>query len=88
VAIAIASPPSYGAAEAPEPPFLATEPPPLPDGLADGKFQEILESYERQLLEAGLAHCGGRVRPAARLLGISRNTLEARIEKYRLSGAA
>jgi tetratricopeptide (TPR) repeat protein len=86
--VAVAGPPPQAAAGAPEPPFFAIEPPPLPGRLADGEFREILESYERQLIEAGLAHCGGRVRPTARLLGMSRTALQVRIERYGLSAVA
>ena len=88
--LAISPPPAKDAPKDLEPPVLAIEPPslpPLPDRLADGEFQEILESYERQLLEAGLAHCDGKVKPAARLLGISKTTLLAKVRKYRLKAA-
>ena len=64
------------------------EPPVLLDRLAEGDYQKAIETYERRLIEAGLAHCGGRIKPTSRLLGISRTTLKARIEKYGLSAVA
>jgi DNA-binding protein Fis len=48
-------------------------------------FGLALHQYDRALICVGLAQCGGRVREAARLLGISRNTLRTKIAKYGLS---
>ncbi|HEX2165190.1 MAG TPA: sigma 54-interacting transcriptional regulator, partial [Thermoanaerobaculia bacterium] len=54
---------------------------PLPD-LAAGGYEEALARYDRRLLESALARSGGRLRETARLLGIARNTLKAKIERY------
>ena len=45
-----------------------------------------LEAVERALLAGALAKAGGNQSGAARLLGISRDTLRYRMEKYGLSG--
>jgi tetratricopeptide (TPR) repeat protein len=78
-------------ATAPEPVLLpaqpapvAPEPPELPPSLADGGYEAALERYDRQLIAAALEECGGRIRETARLLGISRNTLRAKMGKYGL----
>lgn len=54
--------------------------------LGDGGYEEALERYDRQLIAAGLAQTGGRIRETARLLGIARNTLRAKMKRYGLSG--
>ena len=51
--------------------------------LADGGYEEALERYDRQLIAAALAQCGGKIRETARLLGIARNTLRAKMKKLR-----
>jgi two-component system NtrC family response regulator len=43
-----------------------------------------LEAVERALLETALARAGGNQSAAARLLGISRDTLRYRMEKFAL----
>jgi tetratricopeptide (TPR) repeat protein len=48
-------------------------------------YEEALERYDRELVAAGLAGSGGSVRETSRLLGISRNTLRAKIRKYGLT---
>ncbi len=68
--------------------FLAVEPPALPDNLADGGFHAALELFERKLIEAGLAQCHGQIRPAARLLGMSRGALRERVKNYGLCAVA
>jgi DNA-binding NtrC family response regulator len=45
-----------------------------------------LEAVERALLETALARAGGNQSGAARLLGISRDTLRYRMEKFALGG--
>jgi tetratricopeptide (TPR) repeat protein len=68
--------------------LLSIEPPAPPDRLTEGAYEEAIERYERQLIEAGLARCGGQVRPTARLLGMAKTTLKAKIERYGLSAVA
>jgi DNA-binding protein Fis len=58
----------------------ATAPDPIPMG-----YEEVLERYDRELVAEGLASSGGSVRETSRLLGISRNTLRAKIRKYGLA---
>ena len=43
-----------------------------------------LSEVERGLLVQALGRCGGNVSKAARLLGVSRDTLRYRIDKYQL----
>lgn len=50
--------------------------------LADGGYERALARYDRRLLEAALEESDGRIREAARLLGIARNTLKAKMDKY------
>jgi DNA-binding NtrC family response regulator len=50
--------------------------------LADGGYQEALDGYDRRLLEAALDRCEGRIRETARMLGIARNTLKAKMDRY------
>jgi len=80
---------------APEPVSLPAQPapsapeqPPVPSSLANGGYEEALESYDRQLIESALEQCGGRMRETSRLLNISRNTLRVKIRKYGLEGAS
>ncbi|HWM94549.1 MAG TPA: sigma 54-interacting transcriptional regulator [Thermoanaerobaculia bacterium] len=54
--------------------------------LAEGGYEEALERYDRQLIAAGLVQTHGRIRETARLLGIARNTLRAKMKRYGLSG--
>jgi tetratricopeptide (TPR) repeat protein len=63
------------------------EPPPAPPVPAAGKagpgsFQAALKEYDRRLIEAALQEAGGNLSEASRLLGISRNTLKARMRLY------
>ena len=59
-------------------------PPPLPAvGNANpGNFQAAREEYDRRLIAAALEQAGGNLSEASRLLGISRNTLKARLRLY------
>jgi DNA-binding NtrC family response regulator len=61
-------------------------PPPVPTaGNADStRFQEARETYDRRLIVAALEQAGGNLSETSRLLGISRNTLKARLRLYRL----
>ncbi|HEY9421763.1 MAG TPA: sigma 54-interacting transcriptional regulator, partial [Thermoanaerobaculia bacterium] len=67
--------------------------PPQMDGfsptvtLVPGGYEEALDRYDRQLITAALAQCKGRIRETARLLGIARNTLRAKMKKYDLQDA-
>ena len=54
--------------------------------LGEGGYEEALERYDRQLISAGLSQCNGRIRETARLLGIARNTLRAKMKRYTLAG--
>jgi len=55
--------------------------------LEPGGYEEALERYDRQLIAAALAQCQGRIRETARVLGIARNTLRAKMKKYGLQEA-
>jgi DNA-binding protein Fis len=50
-----------------------------------GLHSNLLEKVEKFLIQKALAETGKNQVRAAKLLGISRNTLRHRIEKYRLS---
>lgn len=43
-----------------------------------------LKDVERQLIGSALERAGGNISKAARLLGLSRNTLRYRLQKYNL----
>jgi len=45
----------------------------------------VLENLERDLIEQALDRVGGKLEPAARMLGITYKTLQYRIKKYRLT---
>jgi tetratricopeptide (TPR) repeat protein len=64
--------------------FVAPEPPPAPARLAPGDYEAVTESYEREVVLAGLAQAKGSINEACRLLGISRNTLRERMSRYGL----
>jgi Nif-specific regulatory protein len=66
------------------PPEIPGSSPTIP--LGSGGYEEALERYDRQLISAGLAQSGGKIRETARLLGIARNTLRAKMKKYGLTG--
>lgn len=55
---------------------------PLPQGV------DAFDLVEKRLLERALKHCQGNKSQAARLLGISRNTVRKRIQKYGLEHLA
>jgi DNA-binding NtrC family response regulator len=71
-------------AAAPRPP---EDPGPSPALLLGGGYEAALDRYDRQLILAGLAQCNGKIRETARLLGIARNTLRAKMKKYGLQAA-
>src|SRR5215210_135514 len=62
------------------------EPPPLPaaEESTPGSFQAAREEYDRRLVATALERSGGNLSEASRLLGISRNTLKARMREYGL----
>jgi len=60
----------------------ASSPAAIPGDLADGAYQKALDRYDRRLLEAALERCDGKLRETSRVLGISRNTLKAKMKRY------
>jgi Nif-specific regulatory protein len=72
-----------------------TSPLPMPTSLLNpmvGKmditsdvYDEVMSSVDRQLIERALEASGGRIREAARRLGLARNTLKSKMQKYNLS---
>lgn len=64
----------------------SVEAPPLPAAgeMSPASFQTAREEYDRRLIEAALKETGGNIKAAARLLGMSRNTLKARMRQYGL----
>lgn len=61
-------------------------PPPIPAGdeAAPGSFADALDAYEKTLTRAALQQAGGNLAEACRLLGITRNTLVKRMQRYGL----
>ena len=47
-------------------------------------YDEVMSSVDRQLIERALESSGGRIREAARRLGLARNTLKSKIQKYNI----
>ncbi|HSY51754.1 MAG TPA: sigma 54-interacting transcriptional regulator [Thermoanaerobaculia bacterium] len=47
-------------------------------------YNEVVLSIDRQLIERALELSGGRLREAARRLGMARNTLKLKMQKYKL----
>ncbi|MBK7861294.1 MAG: sigma 54-interacting transcriptional regulator [Archangiaceae bacterium] len=80
-------------APAPAPPSPPAFEPPAPDRrgrrglglLLEGTERQQLAEQERQVIEQALLQCGGNQTQAARRLGISRQTLIKRIERYGLT---
>jgi Nif-specific regulatory protein len=54
--------------------------------LAEGSYQELVERFDRRLILEALDSTGGRIRETARILGIARNTLKAKMKRYGLTG--
>jgi Nif-specific regulatory protein len=77
------------------PPSPDAGPVPMPSSLLNpviGKmditseiYDEVMSSVDRQLIERALESSGGRIREAARRLGLARNTLKAKIQKYNIA---
>lgn len=49
-------------------------------------FEEILNSVEKELIERALSESKGKIRDAARRIGLARNTLKSKMAKYGLRG--
>jgi transcriptional regulator with GAF, ATPase, and Fis domain len=49
-------------------------------------YDEVLSTVDRQLIERALESSGGRIREAARRLGLARNTLKSKMQKYNIAG--
>jgi Nif-specific regulatory protein len=52
--------------------------------LEEGRYQELLDGFDRRLVQAALERCDGKIRETARVLGIARNTLKAKMQRYGL----
>jgi DNA-binding NtrC family response regulator len=50
-------------------------------------YDEVMSSVDRQLIERALESSGGKIREAARRLGLARNTLKSKIQKYNIVAA-
>jgi len=50
--------------------------------LAEGGYQKTMDALDKTLIETALEQSGGKIREAARLLGIARNTLKAKMQRY------
>ena len=48
-------------------------------------YDEVIATVDKQLIVRALETSGGRIREAARRLGLARNTLKAKIQKYNIS---
>ena len=70
--------------EARKPGSQTIEVPTDPAHLANGGYQKVRDSVDRQMIEAALRHAGGHLVEAAQLLGLSRNGLEAKVERLGL----
>jgi two-component system, NtrC family, response regulator AtoC len=60
----------------------ATEP--MPRGAGSGSLRDDVDELERRRILDALETCSGNQTRAARMLGISRNTLAARLEQFRI----
>ena len=49
-------------------------------------YDEVVSTVERQLIGRALSDAGGRIREAARRLGLARNTVKAKMKKYGIEG--
>jgi DNA-binding NtrC family response regulator len=45
-------------------------------------YDEVMSGVDKQLIMRALETSGGRIREAARRLGLARNTLKSKIQKY------
>ncbi|MDX1632463.1 MAG: sigma 54-interacting transcriptional regulator, partial [Thermoanaerobaculia bacterium] len=53
-------------------------------GLEEGNYGDLMDRYDRELVGEALRICDGGIRKTARFLGIARNTLKSKMEKYGL----
>ncbi|HVT45466.1 MAG TPA: sigma 54-interacting transcriptional regulator [Thermoanaerobaculia bacterium] len=53
----------------------------------DGAYEDIMARVDRQLIRQALSESGGKIREAARRLGLARNTLKAKLQKYDISAS-
>lgn len=77
-------PPYILATPASEPETSPADSPPVPDPGQAPHSPPSLQRSEREAIGAALRQCGGNLSNAARMLGISRTTLYARIKAYGL----
>jgi tetratricopeptide (TPR) repeat protein len=65
------------------PPADIPPPPPIPsEDAPPGSFPAAREEYDRRLIKAALEKAQGNLTEASRILGVSRNTLKARMRLY------
>jgi tetratricopeptide (TPR) repeat protein len=80
--------PRLEAATAAAPTLSLPAPPPLPLPFEGERppatFREAREEYDRRIVAAALEQSGGRIGEASRRLGISRNTLKAKMRRHGL----
>jgi DNA-binding NtrC family response regulator len=48
-------------------------------------YDEVMSTVDKQLIVRALESSGGRIREAARRLGLARNTLKSKIQKYNIA---
>jgi transcriptional regulator with GAF, ATPase, and Fis domain len=48
-------------------------------------YEDVISRVDKQLIVQALSDSGGKIREAARRLGLARNTLKAKMQKYQLS---
>ncbi|HET7434652.1 MAG TPA: sigma 54-interacting transcriptional regulator [Thermoanaerobaculia bacterium] len=49
-------------------------------------YDEVMSNVDKQLIQRALENSGGRIREAARRLGLARNTLKAKMQRYNIAG--
>jgi Nif-specific regulatory protein len=49
-------------------------------------YDEVMSAVDKQLIVRALESSGGRIREAARRLGLARNTLKSKMQKYNIAG--
>jgi DNA-binding NtrC family response regulator len=48
-------------------------------------YDEVMSTVDKQLILRALESSGGRIREAARRLGLARNTLKSKIQRYNIA---